>query len=175
MKTNPKAQIAFRSINTLVLCCSLLVASHFCILSATASDYAAPVSLALKEAGKLYDSGHFASAKMQFYEALRMEPNCPDAYNGLGLCAAKEGRMPESVECYKKALQLKPDFYNSLYNLANNYYIQNNYSEAISFYAQALDASKNKGDDKKSRADLLSSLASVYRARAGTLQGDPQQ
>jgi Tfp pilus assembly protein PilF len=44
---------------------------------AFAADYPKVVTQAITEACKYYDEGKFASARSQFNEALREEPNCP--------------------------------------------------------------------------------------------------
>ena len=131
---------------------------------AIAGDYAPRVNKLLSDANELYNQGKYSSAKMQFNAALQLEPRCADAFNGLGLCCSKEGDLDTSSRCYKSALALKPDFYFSLYNLANNYYLQHNYSEAISLYMRAMAVAQKK--NHKVDPDLLSSLASVYRDRA---------
>jgi tetratricopeptide (TPR) repeat protein len=151
--------------------CKYLLLSGLVLMApaAAGSDYPAAISQLISEACKFYDEGKYSSARMQFNEALRQEPNCPDAYNGLGLCAAKEGNLEQSNGCYLTAIKLKPDYYNALFNLANNYYMSQNYSESISFYLRALKVREQNG--KQADADLLASLASVYRDRALTLSG----
>lgn len=141
---------------------SLNVAFHNAVF---AWNYAPQVNQKLTEATELYHSRKISSAKIVFNEALQLEPNCPDAYNGLGLCFANQGDLDAAADCYKNALKVKPDFYNSIYNLANNYYLQRNYSESIPYYLQAMSVyQKLKG---KENPELLVSLGTVYRERAG--------
>lgn len=132
--------------------------------AALAWNYAPQVNQKLTEATELYHNRKISSAKIVFNEALQLEPNCPDAYNGLGLCFANQGDLDSAADCYKNALKVKPDFYNSIYNLANNYYLQRNYSESIPYYLQAMSVhQKLKG---KENPELLVSLGTVYRERA---------
>jgi tetratricopeptide (TPR) repeat protein len=123
-------------------------------------NYAPQVNRKLTEATELYHNRNFSSAKIVFNEALQLEPSCPDAYNGLGLCFQNQGDLEAAADCYKNALKVKPDFYNSIYNLANNYYLQRQYSESIPYYLRAM---KLKGKDNP---ELLVSLGNVYRERA---------
>jgi tetratricopeptide (TPR) repeat protein len=39
------------------------------------------------------------------------------AHNSLGVIAAREGRMPEALERWKRAVALNPEDYQTLYNL----------------------------------------------------------
>lgn len=133
-------------------------------------DYASNVNALLDEAGLAYDRGQYSSAKQAYRHALELEPNCPDAYNGLGLCAFKEGDISLSSEFYTSALGKKWDHYNALYNLANNCYIQEKYDDAIKYYTQVLKVSEKGG--KGADADLYASLANVFRDRAEALTGE---
>ncbi len=133
-------------------------------------DYAPAVNSLLDEAGAAYDKGQYASAKQAYRRALESEPNCPDAYNGLGLCAFKEGDISLSSNFYSEALSKKWDHYNALYNLANNCYIQEKYDDAIKYYTQVLKVSEKGG--KGADADLYASLANVFRDRAETRTGE---
>ncbi|MBX9685716.1 MAG: tetratricopeptide repeat protein, partial [Candidatus Obscuribacterales bacterium] len=150
-----------------------LLSNVLSLQAVLAWEYAGPVNQLLDEASKLYDQGKYASAKMQFNEALRLEPNCPDAYNGLGLCSLKEGKIQESNACYTSAIKLKPDFYNSLYNLANNLYLEGNYPASISYFRRALSVRESSG--RGADPDILTSLANVYREQAATLSGLKRQ
>lgn len=153
-----------RLVKSIAIACGLSSTLSFFCLSALAWNYAPRVNQLLTEATDLYNRQNYSSAKAQFNAALQLEPNCPDAYNGLGLCCSKERDLERSNECYKAALKINPEFYNSLYNLANNFYLQQNYSEAIALYMRALAVNKKLKD--KLDPELLVSIASVYRDRA---------
>ncbi len=136
-------------------------------------DYTPEVNHLLDEGKKQYEAGRFDSAIIEYNNALGLEPNCPDAHNGLGLCARQQGDFGESIRCYQNAISLKPDHYNALYNLANNYYMQREYTEAINYYLKVLHVSQKAGQGVD--IDLYASLANVYRDRALTLQGLAKQ
>lgn len=152
-------------------CKNCLIMLGMILLSPAAicADYPKEVDDLIADAYKFYNQGKYSSARIQFNKVLRHEPNCPEAYNGLGLCAAKEGRLQESNGCYLNALKLEPDYYDSLYNLANNNYMAENYAEAISNFSRALQVHKKK--QLPLDADLLIAFASVYRNRSLKLSG----
>jgi tetratricopeptide (TPR) repeat protein len=54
----------------------------------------------------------------------------PNAWNNLGLLAAKEGRTDEAIGYFQQALQLSPDHLIALENLGNAYRQQKNWGEA---------------------------------------------
>jgi tetratricopeptide (TPR) repeat protein len=147
---------------------------------AYAADYAPEVSKRLDAALKYFDDGQYSSAKSEYIAALRLEPKCPEAYNGLGLCAGREGRLADSEEHYLSALRLDPKYFYALYNLANVCYLEGasaqaqdiqvkKYNDAISFYLRATRVLKEK--HKEPGADILTSLATVYRDKAKALAG----
>lgn len=138
-----------------------------------AANYSKEVEELLSEGNRLYQLRQYTSAKAQFNEALKLEPNCPDAYNWLGLCVDKEENRQAARGCFMLAIKLNPNFYEGLYNLANSYYLDHDYSQSIAYYLRAL-----KARDKAGLApdpDLFASLGSVYRDRAATLTGLPKQ
>lgn len=149
----------------------VFVLAASCVMSppVVAQDYPGSVKQLLSDALKFFGEGKYSSARMQFNEALKLEPNCPDAYNGLGLCAFKEGNIVESNSCYTTAITLKPDYYDALYNLGNNYYMRQQFSEAIVYYSRALKTTESKG--QKADAALITSLANVYRDRSDNMRG----
>jgi tetratricopeptide (TPR) repeat protein len=55
--------------------------------------------------------------KIEDYDnALRLNPNIPDAYNNRGVAKKKLGRFAEAIADYDKAIQLKPDFAVAYFN-----------------------------------------------------------
>lgn len=170
-----------KKLGTRGLFTSLVFACTFGVLSdpnqlagpASAADYAPRVSRLLEDAGRYYDQGQYSSARNAYREALQLEPKCPHAYNGLGLCAMKENNIGESNGAYLMAIKLDPYYYDGLYNLGNNYYQSGDYAESISYYLRALKAGEHSG--KPLDPDLFVSLATVYRDRAGTQTGLPHQ
>jgi len=78
------------------------------------------------------------------------------AHNNLGLALATQGRLPEAIEHYERALQLKPDFAAAHYNLGNALAAQGRATEAVEQYEQAL---KSKPDYAEAHNNLGMALA----------------
>jgi len=58
-------------------------------------------------------------ARQGFEAALDIDPGVARAQNSLGVIAAREGRMPEAVERWKRAVALNPEDYQTLFNLGS--------------------------------------------------------
>lgn len=56
------------------------------------------------------NKGDFAGAIGFFEQALQLDPNNADTLNMLAHAQRKTGKMEESFENYRKALQIRPDF-----------------------------------------------------------------
>lgn len=138
--------------------------------STLAESYGAEVNAALAEGWQLYGDGKYMAARRSFERAVSLEARCPDAYNGIGLCLKNEGDLAASNQNYEKALALRPEHYESLYNLANNQYLQGDFTEAIKYFTRAKAAAGNTISP-----DLLLSLANVYRDKSRAEQGTAKQ
>jgi tetratricopeptide (TPR) repeat protein len=62
----------------------------------------------------------------------------PNAWNNLGLLAAREGRTGDAIGYFKKALALDGDHWVALQNLGNAYRVQKNWEEARAALEHAL-------------------------------------
>ncbi|MBY0357825.1 MAG: tetratricopeptide repeat protein [Candidatus Obscuribacterales bacterium] len=151
---------------SLLLSLLFLVLSWPGTISALAKEYGDDVAKLLDQAQELLEQGQIQSARRLYEQALSLEPNCPDAFNGIGLSHKLSGDYKKAAASYQAALRLKPDHYESLYNLANTHYLSQNYAEAASYYTRAITV-KGAPD-----AELLASLATVYRDKAKTESGE---
>lgn len=57
-------------------------------------------------------------AEKTFTDALRLNPQSPEALNGLGLARAQRGHPDEGVKCFQAALKQQQDFRPALLNMA---------------------------------------------------------
>ena len=64
-------------------------------------------------------SGDPARARRSFEDALQIDPGLARAHNSLGVLAAREGRLDEAVELWKRAAALDPSDYQTLFNLGS--------------------------------------------------------
>jgi tetratricopeptide (TPR) repeat protein len=87
---------------------------------------------------KLYEE-----AAEKYREAIIVDPDYPDAYNGLGLALAAEERFDDAIEQYCKAGELwktagSPNRKFALHNLANALYSKEQYKDAAEKYHEVV-------------------------------------
>ncbi len=100
-----------------------------------------------------------AEARESFEGATKLRASYPDtlpnAWNNLGLLAAREGKTDEAIEYFKKALELNPGLFVAVENLGNAYRAQKNWNEARDVLEKAVSLN---GED----AEANYSLGMVY-------------
>lgn len=89
----------------------------------------------LMKAIKLTKDGKLNEAE-QIYNELIKE-NIPEAYNNLGNIYRKKGLIAKAMECYKKAIEIKPDFAECYFNMGCAFMEIDNYSMAIFNFEKA--------------------------------------
>jgi protein O-GlcNAc transferase len=63
--------------------------------------------------------GDLAGARQAFEAALGVDRDVARAHNSLGVIAAREGRLPEAIERWKRGAELDPHDYQTLFNLGS--------------------------------------------------------
>jgi tetratricopeptide (TPR) repeat protein len=58
------------------------------------------------------NAGRYSEADREFNTVLRMEPDKPGGYYGLGLNLSKQGRYEDAILQFKEAIRIDPKFYN---------------------------------------------------------------
>jgi tetratricopeptide (TPR) repeat protein len=103
----------------------------------TATAPAAPMTSRVEEAAaanrqaiNLAMQGRLAESITSFEQALRLNPNYPDAHNNLANVYYFQKRYEEAVACYERALRLRPDFAEALNNLGNSLSCLKRHAEA---------------------------------------------
>jgi predicted O-linked N-acetylglucosamine transferase (SPINDLY family) len=71
------------------------------------------------------------------HKATDLQPD-PGAFNTLGICHHRAGRIKEAEECFRKAVELQPDFVEALTNLGTNLAHQGRREEALTLTREAL-------------------------------------
>jgi tetratricopeptide (TPR) repeat protein len=88
-----------------------------------------------------------AEARDSFERALKLRASYPDtlanAWNNLGLLAAREGRTGEAAGKFQQALKLSPDHLIALDNLGSAYRQQKRWDDARTTYERALKINPN--------------------------------
>src|SRR5580658_3781136 len=105
---------------------------------ALGNEYPEKVNSHLNQGIKLMRQNQLDSAKIEFESAIKLEQECPEAYNNLGLCYLKEGQLNKAKVEFGQALQIDSNYLPSLNNMGAVLYRQHNYSQATFFYKKAL-------------------------------------
>jgi len=81
-------------------------------LQQQAADDAIEIMESIKRAQELYAAGDWdgAEVKIRGFMRKRKELVQPLSYDALGSCAQGQGRMDVALECYRKALEIDPDY-----------------------------------------------------------------
>ena len=103
---------------------------------------------ALYGIGSVYLNQHkIAAAREMFERSVKLQPKypetLPDAWNNLGVLDTQEGRIPDSVEQFLKALQLNPHHLLALVNLGNAYRAEKRWDSARQVLQRAVDLAPN--------------------------------
>ena len=107
-------------------------------------------ALALVNAGTVHLMGSdLARAREAFSAAVAADPAAARAHNGLGVVAAREGRVEEAVASWKRAVELDPRDYQTLFNLGSTLRAQGRLAEARPY----LEAYLERAPDALERRD----------------------
>ncbi|MBX9876905.1 MAG: tetratricopeptide repeat protein [Candidatus Obscuribacterales bacterium] len=145
-----------------LLVLSLIVSSSYC--SVWAGEYSPEVARFLNEGDALLRQGKIGAARQDFEDALKANPNCPEAHDGIGRCFLRDGTLDRAATEFRAALKLDPLNVPSLNNLANVLYHQSKYDEAIVFYEQALKICHNNDPE------ILTNLANAQRSKGNNTE-----
>ena len=61
-----------------------------------------------------------------------------DAHNNLGLAFQGKGQFEEAINCYRIAIHLKQNLFNTYYNLGNVFKETKRFDEAIDYYQKSI-------------------------------------
>lgn len=86
----------------------------------------------------LLQQGQVEHAIALLEEAVRINPDLPEAHGQLGTALLKRGQLEHAEESLRRALNLDPNFVDALYNLGLIAHRRNDYSEAARHFALAV-------------------------------------
>jgi tetratricopeptide (TPR) repeat protein len=72
-------------------------------------------------------------------DTLQIRPGYAIAHLNLGVISAREGKLTQAMQHYKKALSYNPYSVKANYNLGGIYFRQNKLTDAVTYYSKALD------------------------------------
>jgi tetratricopeptide (TPR) repeat protein len=94
-------------------------------------------------AKSLTEMGRLDEATKMLNDALAINPDSAEVYDGLGCALLFSGRTTEAIEHFKLAIKYKPDFVPAYNNLAVTLYKRGRNEEAIGYLKQALKLKPN--------------------------------
>lgn len=133
----------------------------------SASQQLQHVQTGQSEIAAWYQDGlqsHLQSAKMNFQEAARTNPQNADAHHGLGIVADLEKDFSTAEMHYQKALIYRPNDSRILGDLGYSYLLQNRLTESEQFLQRALQADPNNANASKHLSDVQSNKSNVELA-----------
>jgi len=97
------------------------------------------------EARKAYTAGveqlnqeNYAAAIPYFEKAVKIDPQFAFAWDNLGICYRRTGKLDEAIKAYQASLKVDPKGHTPLQNLPVVYKLQNKADEAIAAYQDIL-------------------------------------
>ena len=98
----------------------------------------------------------YKKAVKRFNKAIKHNDEFPEAFNNLGYCYRKLGKLEESLEAYSKALKLNPDFAQAIEYLGETFL-------ALDSLGRANEQLRRLKKLESSYADTLSKSIGLYR------------
>ncbi|MGI2270801.1 tetratricopeptide repeat protein [Staphylococcus cohnii] len=86
----------------------------------------------------LIKQGNFEQALAALFENIEANPNEVENYFNAGILIAEAGEIDKAEKFFQKALTIDPENGAVYYNLANVYYNEGRYKEAVKLYQQSL-------------------------------------
>ncbi|MFL2508088.1 MAG: tetratricopeptide repeat-containing sulfotransferase family protein [Candidatus Pseudothioglobus sp.] len=97
-----------------------------------------PTRIQLDEVMKLYSSGLIEESLSAVNLIIQKHPNEPILFNISGACYSEIGPIDSAISNFKKAISLKPDYYEAHYNLAVVFQKNKQIDEAFNSYEKAI-------------------------------------
>lgn len=125
---------------------------------ASASDRYDQRVLTKLQSGTVHlQAGELDAARLDFDEAIRLDGNCYQALNNVGLCYMRQGQLDKAAEQFRAAIKINSNYVGSLNNLGIVNYLQGHYDEAAIFYERALALAHDRD------AEIHTNLANALR------------
>jgi tetratricopeptide (TPR) repeat protein len=119
--------------------------------------------------GTLAAQGKIDEARIQFAEAVRIQPNYLPALCNLGFSLIQQGKIEEGMGYCRAALAINPGFPNAHFNLGQALVAGGRLQEAVSEYEMACQLNPGSVSFRTSLADTLAKLGKMNEA-AGCYQ-----
>jgi len=82
--------------------------------------------------------GRADEALVNFNTALSLNPDNTETLNNKGACLKSLGRHEDAVVCLRKCIEIRPDYAEAPYNLANILRVQRHMDEALAGFPDTI-------------------------------------
>lgn len=108
--------------------------------AASAPSSTSPADAAYERGVAAYEAKQWDQAAHAWRQAMTLDPNCAEAYVGLGVIFLQQGRTTEAEAEFQMALSKDPHQINALANLGALAVQRGQYVVAVSYYRRAIGA-----------------------------------
>ena len=84
------------------------------------------------------EEGDFVSAIASLTEAIRLDPDLPDAYYNRGLARRRKGELDGAIKDYGEAIRLNPEFADAYYGRGITYGKKGELDKAVADFTEAI-------------------------------------
>ena len=112
----------------------------------------------ISEGVKLLEQKDYISALNLYNEAIQINPNAAEAYNGRSYVNWNLKNYNQSIEDATKAIQINPNYAEAYKNRGNSYYDLKNYNQAMTDFNKAIQIDPNYAEAYNSRGVLHNKL-----------------
>lgn len=85
-----------------------------------------------------YEKGYLEEAEKEYQEALKLNPNWPEALCNLGVIYEQKNDLKKAVEFYERAVMVKPDYPEVYYNLGVLYWKKDEWDKVVTNFEKVL-------------------------------------
>ena len=99
----------------------------------------------------------YDNALKEYNEALKLNPNLPDANNGIAFVYRRQGKIQGTLTYLEKTYKINPKDYTTVYSIGETYCLLREYTKGISYLDESISISPEAvfSYDMKARAYLL--------------------
>jgi tetratricopeptide (TPR) repeat protein len=98
---------------------------------------------------------HLSSAVDSYKKAIKIQPNCAEAYNNMAISLNAQGDIEQALKCYKQAVKFAPKYAEAYYNMGIALTDKGDLNPAIDSYKRAIEINPNYADAYNNMGLLL--------------------
>ncbi len=108
--------------------------------------------------------GQLEYAVTALQKAIKIKPDCAEAYNNMGNALRGLGKLEEAITAYTNALSIKPNYVEAYNNIGNALKDGGKLNEAIDAYDKAISIKSDHAHSYNNKGNVLKSLGKLDEA-----------